>query len=71
MLNLRLWLKPTLVVFCFLQTQESGALHKLLGARALLQSLLGDAGRKGSDKRLCKRGNQGGQTVRKGKEKEG
>ena len=48
MLNLRLWPKPTLVVFCSLQTQESGVLHKLLGAQALLQSLLGDAGRKGA-----------------------
>lgn len=71
MLNLWLWPKPTLVVFRFLQTQESGALHKLLGAWTLLQGLPGDAGRKGSDKRLCKWGNQRGQTVRKGKEEEG
>ena len=69
MLNLRLWLKPTSVVFCLLQTQESGALQKLLGARTSWQGLLGDAGRKGSNKRLCKWGNQRGQKVRKGKER--
>ena len=56
------------MVFCLLETQESGALQKLLGAQISWRGLLGDAGRKGSKKRLCKRGNQRGQNVRKGKE---
>lgn len=47
MLNLWLWQKPTLVVFPFLQTQESGGAAQASGGLDYGQGLPGDAGRKG------------------------